>query len=265
MSIARQLLDRYFAAALAEDSDAFAALFVDGGLLAYPFSKLQFVGTRAIAERTQRMWAAWPFTPTRYEVTALIECESGLTAEYIVHGTVDATGAALEIGSIAVLDIAEDRIVAMREYVDPVALRAATSSPRELLHRYHAAMRAKDADALAELYAEDGVHEFAFFTPNRPAQLVGREAIRASYREGWANHPLEIDAIVDAFVEDGADPDVVVGQWRLTGTVRETGAPAGITGLLALRVRDGQIVHTHDFMDALGIAHALGRQPFAPR
>ena len=105
MSIARQLLDRYFAAALAEDSDTFAALFVDGGLLAYPFSKLQFVGTRAIAERTQRMWAAWPFTPTRYEVTALIECESGLTAEYIVHGTVDATGAALEIGSIAVLDV----------------------------------------------------------------------------------------------------------------------------------------------------------------
>jgi len=30
-----------------------------------------------------------------------------------------------------------------------------------------------------------------------------------------------------------------------------------------LRVRNGQIVHARDFMDALGVAHALGRPPFS--
>jgi ketosteroid isomerase-like protein len=122
----------------------------------------------------------------------------------------------------------------------------------------------QDADALADLYAEDAVHEFPFFTPNRPDKLVGREAVRASYRESWASHPLDIDAIVDAFVEDGADPEVVIGQWRLSASVRETGKAVGLTGLLALRVSAGKITHVRDFMDTLGVAHALGRLPFTP-
>lgn len=61
------------------------------------------------------------------------------------------------------------------------------------------------------------------------------------------------------------NPEVVIGQWRLRGSVLATGAPVEITGLLVLRVRGGQIVHCHDFMDAFGIARALGRPPFAPR
>ncbi|HEY4057124.1 MAG TPA: hypothetical protein VGM39_10975, partial [Kofleriaceae bacterium] len=64
-------------------------------------------------------------------------------------------------------------------------------------------------------------------------------------------------------VEDGADPEVVIGQWRLIGSLRATGKPVGLTGLLALRVSAGKIVHVRDFMDTLGVAHALGRMPFA--
>jgi ketosteroid isomerase-like protein len=44
---------------------------------------------------------------------------------------------------------------------------------------------------------------------------------------------------------------------------RATGAAVEVTGLLALRVCGGKIVHCHDFMDAFGIARALGRPPFA--
>ena len=137
-------------------------------------------------------------------------------------------------------------------------------SPRELLRLFHRAMAAKSADDLADLYAEDAVHEFSFYTPHRPPRYAGREAVRAGYRDAWRDHPLTIDAIDDVFVYDATDPEVVIGQWRLAGHLVATGAQVRVTGLLVLRARGGYIVHLRDFMDGLGIAHALGRPPFSP-
>ena len=137
------------------------------------------------------------------------------------------------------------------------------ATPRAVLRRFHAAMHAKSADALADLYTEDAIHEFSFAVPHRPARYVGQAEIRAGYGEAWRDHPLEIDAIEDVFVHDAADPEVVIGQWRLRGSLRATGAPVEATGLLVLRVRGGKIVHCRDFMDAMGLARALGRPPFA--
>ncbi|WP_224367507.1 nuclear transport factor 2 family protein [Hyalangium versicolor] len=136
-------------------------------------------------------------------------------------------------------------------------------TPREVLRLFHGAMKAKSADALADLYAPNGVHEFSFATPNVPPAYVGREAVREGYRKGWNNHPLTIESIEDVFVHESTDPEVVIGQWRVKGTVVATGRAVTLTGLLELRVREGVIVHTRDFMDVLGVANALGRVPFS--
>jgi ketosteroid isomerase-like protein len=136
-------------------------------------------------------------------------------------------------------------------------------APREVLRLMHRAMQTKSADALADLYADDAIHEFSFFTPNRPSRLTGRDAVRSSYREGWRNHPLTIDAIEDVFVYEATDPEIVMGQWRARATITATGKAVEITGVLVLRVRHGLIVYCRDFMDAMGIAHALGRPPFS--
>lgn len=153
-----------------------------------------------------------------------------------------------------------------RESLDPAALATARpATPREVLRRFHAAMHARSADALADLYAPDAIHEFSFAVPHRPPRYVGQAEVRAGYRDAWRDHPLDIDAIEDVFVHEATDPDVVIGQWRLRGSLRATGAPIEATGLLVLRVRSGQIVHCRDFMDALGLARALGRPPFSPR
>ncbi len=133
-----------------------------------------------------------------------------------------------------------------------------------MLRLYHEAMKAKSADALAELYAPDAVHEFSFGVPNRPSRYEGREALRAGYRQAWEGHPLEIDAIEDVFVHEGADPEIIVGQWQLIGILSKTRRAVALTGLLVLRVRGGYVVHARDFMDGLGVASALGRQPFSP-
>jgi ketosteroid isomerase-like protein len=69
-----------------------------------------------------------------------------------------------------------------------------------------------------------------------------------------------IQAIEDELSYQATDPEVVIGQWR--GRATRGGESVSLTGLVILRVRRDEIVHCHDFMDAVGIARALGRQPF---
>jgi ketosteroid isomerase-like protein len=137
------------------------------------------------------------------------------------------------------------------------------ATPREVLRRYHRAMAARSADALADLYAVDAVLEFPFFVPNAASKYAGREAIRQLYRAAWTNHPLEVDVVDDVFVIESADPEVVMGQWQLVGVLKAASRPVALTGLLVLRVRHGRVVHAREFIDGLGNAHALGRLPFA--
>src|SRR5262245_60877713 len=103
------------------------------------------------------------------------------------------------------------------------------ATPREVLRRFHAAMQARSADALADLYAPDAIHEFSFYVPHRPARYIGQAEVRAGYSEAWRDHPLDIAAIEDVFVHEATDPEVVIGQWRLQGSLRATGAAVEVT------------------------------------
>lgn len=278
----RQLFASFQDCAKRRDVAAFAELFADDGTLELHLTPaatpLRFDGREAIREGAFEGWSTSPFTVEDLRATALTEEEGPLrepgvetlVAEYEVRGRVTATDEPFTALAMMVIQSRRGAIVAMREYLDPVALggpQSRTSAPpargpREVLGLFHRAMAAKCADDLADLYAEDGVHEFSFFTPNVAPRLEGREAVRAAYRTAWAAHPLDIHELDDVFVIEARDPEVVVGQWHARATVRDAGRPVDITGLLVLRVRDGVIVHTRDFMDALGVAHALGRPPF---
>ncbi|MFJ9620027.1 nuclear transport factor 2 family protein [Streptomyces noursei] len=122
-------------------------------------------------------------------------------------------------------------------------------------------MLAWSADDLANLYAPDAVHEFPFLAPGRPHRYHGREEIRAGYQAAWGATSVRLQEIRDIAVFDSTDSEVVIGQWGATATLEPGAAPAAITGLLILRVRDGLIVHALDYMDSLGTFHALGRLP----
>ncbi|WP_037972298.1 nuclear transport factor 2 family protein [Streptomyces sp. NRRL WC-3742] len=129
----------------------------------------------------------------------------------------------------------------------------------QLLARYRRAMLDLDADALAGLYAEDGVHEFPFLFPGMPERYSGREEVRAGYRAAWGASAARPQEIREVAVHPGADPEVLTVEQTVIGTIAGTGAPFALPGLLVLRARDGLLVHVRDYMDGLGVAHAMGR------
>lgn len=252
-----ELFEAFTEASVRRDPVAFLDLFTDDGELVLPFADQAYRGKDAIRRRIAEQWKTSPIRVHEFADRSVLATPEFAVAEYTVR--VSIADQPVAVRGIVRLVARDGRIASFREYLDPIALSTLGRS-RQILHKFYAAMQAKSADALADLYAIDGIHQFGFTVPNRPQQLVGREAIRESYTEGWHNHPLEIQAIDDELLFQATDPEVVIGQWR--GRATHEGEPVSLTGLLILRVRAGEIVHCHDYMDVLGIARALGRPPF---
>ncbi|TMR06320.1 nuclear transport factor 2 family protein [Nonomuraea turkmeniaca] len=118
----------------------------------------------------------------------------------------------------------------------------------EIVTGYHDAMLHKSADALAGLYAADGLHEFPF--GGLPA-YKGREEIRAGYRAMWAA-PFEATEVRRLALHRTEDPEVVVVEQDTYVTVGDRSIT--VPGLLVLRIRNGEIVHTRDYMDTSAVA-----------
>lgn len=137
--------------------------------------------------------------------------------------------------------------------------RAGARGPREVLALYHRAMLDRDADALAGLYAADAVHEFPFTFPGMPARLTGREAVRANHHAAWDDSAARPEEIRDLVVHPSADPEVLVVEQTVAGTIAPEGRPFRFPGVLTLRVRAGELVHVRDAMDGLAVAHGTGR------
>ncbi|MGW4792015.1 nuclear transport factor 2 family protein [Nonomuraea sp. NPDC004297] len=113
---------------------------------------------------------------------------------------------------------------------------------------FQAAMLHKSADELADLYAEDGLHEFPF---GGLPPFEGREAVRAGYRAMWGATPFVAEEVRRDALHRTEDPEVVVVEQTthvLAGEHR-----VAVPSLLVLRIRAGLIVHTRDYMDTSAI------------
>lgn len=129
-------------------------------------------------------------------------------------------------------------------------------SPHDVLDRYYQAMLDKSADDLADLYAADAVHEFPFSTPGFPPRFEGREAVRAGYRAAWGASPAQVSEIRRVAVHQTADPEVIVAEQVVVGTVPAADAAFTVPGLLVLRVRGGLISEVRDYIDSSGLSGA---------
>jgi uncharacterized protein len=100
---------------------------------------------------------------------------------------------------------------------------------------------------------------YPFSPPGQPAELHGREAIRAYFAGLGRARDLLVMEGVEAQILQTDDPEVVVAEITHHGWSRATDAPYRHTALGVIRVRDGQIVHYDDYMDPILLARLLGR------
>ncbi|MFI7040700.1 nuclear transport factor 2 family protein [Microbispora rosea] len=100
------------------------------------------------------------------------------------------------------------------------------ATPRDLLDRFQQAMLDFSADALADLFADEAIYEFVFWTPHRgPSQRYdGREEIRVGFRAAWGSvSKPPLTGFGEVCVHETADPEVIISEGEMDGVNHATG------------------------------------------
>lgn len=137
-----------------------------------------------------------------------------------------------------------------------------TLSPRDVFARIQQAALNPD-EGLAELYAPAAVHEWPFPFPGARSRLSGQAEIQAYFRRmltGGAGR-FRFERFGNVVIHDTADPEVIVAEYDIHGTVLATGRPFAFSYVMVLRVRDGRITHLRDYLDPLAMTRAAAAPP----
>jgi ketosteroid isomerase-like protein len=108
-----------------------------------------------------------------------------------------------------------------------------------------------------DLLADDAVVELPFAPPGRPTRFEGREPFLAFAGPQRAAFPARFEEVRNVVVHDTADPEVIVVEYELAGTVTTTGRPASAPFIGVLRVRDGKIAAWREYQHTAAITAAL--------
>jgi ketosteroid isomerase-like protein len=135
-----------------------------------------------------------------------------------------------------------------------------TSGPRQTVERFlQAAVSATPGD-MADCYAGQFVIEMPYASGLGPERIeTTREEFRARVAAGTAlRRYLRVD---DVHIHETLDPEVLVAEYRLHGTMVTDGSPFSMAFVMVLRIRDGLIVHSRDYSNPIVGARVLGRLP----
>ncbi|GAB3483723.1 nuclear transport factor 2 family protein [Amycolatopsis cihanbeyliensis] len=132
-------------------------------------------------------------------------------------------------------------------------------TPEETFRRLLELMLAKDTDAVAELWAEDGTAEFPFATGSAPRRLAGRDQVR----DYLARLPevMDMREVPAITVHHTHQPDTVVVEFTGTGRTVRTGEPYRLDYIVVTTVQDGLITRYRDYWSPLATASATGTLP----
>lgn len=112
-------------------------------------------------------------------------------------------------------------------------------------------------DRLAALYADD-THVEHPMSPLGDPPLRTREEVRRHFARMTGGNPaLRGWHAGDIVIHDTADPEVIVAEFAYQGDGDQ--GPFRVPCVFVLRVRDGQIVASRDYVDHLAIARITDR------
>ena len=140
-------------------------------------------------------------------------------------------------------------------------LQGAVLGPREVFARMKQGWLGNSMDVTDSLLADDAVIEVPFAPPGSRRRFEGRAEFLTFARPERANLPVRFEECLETAIHDTADPEVIVVEYELTGTVTTTGYRASAAFVGVLRVRDGKVVVWREYQDTAAIARALGQQP----
>ncbi|NUR72315.1 MAG: SnoaL-like domain-containing protein [Hamadaea sp.] len=127
-------------------------------------------------------------------------------------------------------------------------------TPTEVFHRLvHAVCDERWDDAIA-LYA-DRTHVSHPFAED-PGPMLSQEELRHHFTPppGWVS-PIRRQP-ADILVHETADPEVIVAEFAYRGVNVASGQPFAIPCVFVMRVRDGLIVESRDYIDHVRSARA---------
>src|SRR5262249_12279835 len=131
------------------------------------------------------------------------------------------------------------------------------ASPAEVFHRLVSGVAQGRWGELADLYA-DAVHVDHPFDPMRAPALRTQEELRHHFAQGRRACPQRPLEAADITIHVTGDPEVIVAEFRYRGVITATKAPVDVPCIFVLRVRDGRIVESRDYIDHLAAARARG-------
>lgn len=139
-----------------------------------------------------------------------------------------------------------------------------TGSPREVFEHLQQAWLGQASDLTDGLWAEDVIVELPFAPPGTQQRWQGREEFSAFAAATRAALPVRLEEVRNVVIHETTDPEVLVVEYELAGTVTTTGHHASAPFIGVLRARNGQIVHWREYQNTLAMAETLGHLPALP-
>lgn len=134
-----------------------------------------------------------------------------------------------------------------------------STSPYDVFGRFRDRVLSGEWAASDALHGEDMIVEAPFAPPGRPRRFRGRAEFEA-HHANRAALPVRFEEFRNVTVHETTDPEVIVVEYEMAGTVTTTGRSASAPFVLVLRVRDGRVLLWREYQNVLTIAEALGTQ-----
>ncbi|WP_427887289.1 nuclear transport factor 2 family protein [Kribbella sp. GL6] len=122
-------------------------------------------------------------------------------------------------------------------------------TPLDVLELRRKHLIARDFDAFADLFAEDGVIELPFAVGSLPTRLEGREAIR-EFSLRTSDRPIDIIDLHTVQLHQTTDPEVVILELTTEARHTTTGVPFEARCIQVFRIQNGKIKLFRDYVSA---------------
>ena len=113
-------------------------------------------------------------------------------------------------------------------------------------------------DSLPQLYADE-THVVHPFHPLGGEPLISRDELRAHFTVPEGAPPVPRRTVENVVIHETSDPEVIVAEFEYHGDAAGTGELVVIPAVFVMRVRDGEIVSSRDYLDHLASARFRGQ------